>query len=467
MANDGKALKEKLFKDKKNGWQNLSDEELRNIFQYADEYMYFLNNSKTEKEIVQSSKEILIKNGFVDISEKERLNPGDKVFTVNRGRCLYAAVIGQDELESGLKVVAAHGDSPRIDLKQSPLYEDSEIAMLKTHYYGGIKKYQWTNIPLSMHGTVVKTDGEKVNICIGEKDEDPVFTICDLLPHLAGDQMERKLRDGVQGEELNAMIGSIPYDAEDVSEKVKLNILKLLNDQYGIKEVDFASSEIELVPAFKARSTGLDYSMIAAYGQDDKVCCYAGLRALLNVELPRKTAVCVITDKEEVGFNGVTGMFTRVFDTFVMELLEKTGNTKMSALDRTFSNTKALSADVDAAYNPNFPNAFEKNNSAFFGRGMSLVKYTGARGKSGASEAPAEFVAEVRRVFDQVGARYQSCELGKVDKGGGGTIALTLANRGMDVLDVGVPVMGMHSPYEVTSKFDVYQAYKGYQAFLK
>ena len=467
MANDGKALKEKLFKDKKNGWQNLSDEELRNIFQYADEYMYFLNNSKTEKEIVQNSKEILIKNGFVDISEKERLNPGDKVFTVNRGRCLYAAVIGQDELESGLKVVAAHGDSPRIDLKQSPLYEDSEIAMLKTHYYGGIKKYQWTNIPLSMHGTVVKTDGEKVNICIGEKDEDPVFTICDLLPHLAADQMERKLRDGVQGEELNAMIGSIPYDAEDVSEKVKLNILKLLNDQYGIKEVDFASSEIELVPAFKARSTGLDYSMIAAYGQDDKVCCYAGLRALLNVELPRKTAVCVITDKEEVGFNGVTGMFTRVFDTFVMELLEKTGNTKMSALDRTFSNTKALSADVDAAYNPNFPSAFEKNNSAFFGRGMSLVKYTGARGKSGASEAPAEFVAEVRRVFDQVGARYQSCELGKVDKGGGGTIALTLANRGMDVLDVGVPVMGMHSPYEVTSKFDVYQAYKGYQAFLK
>lgn len=467
MANDGKTLKEKLFKDKKNGWQNLSDEELKNIFQYADEYMYFLNNSKTEKEIVQNSKEILIKNGFVDISEKDSLKPGDKVFSVNRGRCLYAAVIGQDELESGLRVVAAHGDSPRIDLKQSPLYEDNEIAMLKTHYYGGIKKYQWTNIPLSMHGTVVKPDGEKVNICIGEKDEDPIFTICDLLPHLAGEQMERRLKEGVQGEELNAMIGSIPYDCDDVSERVKLNVLKLLNEQYGIKEIDFASSEIELVPAFKARSTGLDYSMIAAYGQDDKVCCYAGLRALLNVELPRKTAVCVITDKEEVGFNGVTGMYTRIFDAFVIELLEKTGNTKMSALDRTFSNTKALSADVDAAYNPNFPSAFEKNNSAFFGKGMSLVKYTGARGKSGASEAPAEFVAEVRRIFDQVGAKYQSCELGKVDKGGGGTIALTLANRGMDVLDVGVPVMGMHSPYEVTSKFDVYQAYKGYQAFLK
>ena len=467
MANDGKALKEKLFKDKKNGWQNLSDEELKNIFQYADEYMYFLNNSKTEKEIVQNSKEILIKNGFVDISQKETLKPGDKVFSVNRGRCLYAAVIGQDDVENGLNVVAAHGDSPRIDLKQTPLYEDSEIAMLKTHYYGGIKKYQWTNIPLSMHGTVVKTDGEKVNICIGEREEDPIFTICDLLPHLAGEQMERKLREGVQGEELNAMIGTIPYDSEDVSERVKLNVLRLLNEQYGIKEIDFSSSEIELVPAFKARSAGLDHSMIAAYGQDDKVCCYAGLRALLNVELPKRTAVCVITDKEEVGFNGVTGMYTRIFDAFVIELLEKTGNTKISALDKTFSNTKALSADVDAAYNPNFPSAFEKNNSAFFGRGMSLVKYTGARGKSGASEAPAEFVAEVRRIFDQVGAKYQSCELGKVDKGGGGTIALTLANRGMDVLDVGVPVMGMHSPYELTSKFDVYQAYKGYQAFLK
>ena len=467
MASDGRALKERLFLNKNNGWKNLSDEELKNIFQYADEYMYFLNNSKTEKEIVQNSKEILIKNGFVDISQKETLNPGDKVFSVNRGRCLYAAVIGQDEIEKGLNVVAAHGDSPRIDLKQSPLYEDSEIAMLKTHYYGGIKKYQWTNIPLSMHGTVVKPDGEKVTICIGEKDEDPIFTICDLLPHLAGDQMERKLRDGVQGEELNAMIGTIPYDSEDVTERVKLNVLRLLNEQYGIKEVDFASSEIELVPAFKARSAGLDHSMIAAYGQDDKVCCYAGLRALLNVEVPKRTAVCVITDKEEVGFNGVTGMYTRIFDAFVIELLEKTGNNKISALDKTFSNTKALSADVDAAYNPNFPSAFEKNNSAFFGRGMSLVKYTGARGKSGASEAPAEFVAEVRRIFDQVGARYQSCELGKVDKGGGGTIALTLANRGMDVLDVGVPVMGMHSPYELTSKFDVYQAYKGYQAFLK
>lgn len=463
---DGKELKEKLFANRKNGWENLTDEELRNIFQYAEEYMYYLNNSKTEKEIVQNSKEILIKNGFVDISEKETLNPGDKVFYSNRGRCLYVAIIGKDNLENGFKIVAAHGDSPRIDLKQNPLYEDCGLGMLKTHYYGGIKKYQWTNIPLSIHGTVVKPNGEKINICIGEKEEDPIFTISDLLPHLAGEQMERKLKEGVQGEELNVLAGSIPYDSDDVSERVKLNILRLLNERYGIKEIDFASSEIELVPAFKAKSMGFDYSLIAGYGQDDKVCCYAALRAIIDTENPRKTAVCVITDKEEVGFNGVTGMYARIFDNFALELLEKTGNIKASSLDKAFSNTQAISADVDAAYNPNFSNAFERNNTAYFGRGMSLVKYTGARGKSGASEAPAEFVAELRNIFDEANARYQACELGKVDKGGGGTIALTLANRGMDVADVGVPVMGMHSPYEITSKFDVYQAYKGYHAFL-
>ena len=465
--NDGKELKERLFADKKNGWENLSDDELKAIFQYADEYMYYLNTSKTEKEIVQNSKEILLKNGFVDISEREVLNPGDKVFYVNRGRCIYAAVIGTDNMESGLRVVAAHCDSPRIDLKQNPLYEDNGLGMFKTHYYGGIKKYQWTNIPLSIHGTIVKPDGEKVTICIGEKEEDPIFTISDLLPHLAGEQMERKLKEGVQGEELNVLVGSIPYDSEEVSEKVKLNILRLLNERYGIKEVDFTSSEIELVPAFKAKSMGFDYSLVAGYGQDDKVCCYAALRAIIDTINPRKTALCVLTDKEEVGFNGVTGMYTRIFDTFVLELLEKTGNTKAISLDRTFSNTQAISADVDAAYNPNFPSAFEKYNTAHLNKGMSIVKYTGARGKSGASEAPAEFVAELRKVFDEVGARYQACELGKVDKGGGGTIALTLANRGMDVVDIGVPVMGMHSPYEITIKFDIYQAYKGYRAFYK
>ena len=467
MSNEGKALKEKLFNLKKSGWEKLSDEELSEIFKFADEYMYYLNSSKTEKEIVQNSKEILLKNGFVDVEEKENLQPGDKVFYVNHGRSLYVAVIGEEPLTNGMRVVAAHGDSPRIDLKQNPFYEDGELAMLKTHYYGGIKKYQWTNIPLSMHGTVVKPNGEKVEISIGEREEDPVFTISDLLPHLAGEQMERKLKDGVQGEELNILMGSIPYEDDTVSERVKLNVLNLLNEIYGITEVDFVSSEIEFVPAFKAKSLGLDYSMVGAYGQDDKVCCYTALRGILNVEHPRKTAVCILTDKEEVGFNGVTGMCTMIFETFIHELLDKKGENSPSALQKVFSKSKAISADVDAGYDPNYPSAFEKNNTSFMGKGLTVVKYTGARGKSGASEAPCELVAELRKIYENAGVRYQACELGKVDKGGGGTIALTLANRGMEVVDSGVPVVGMHSPYEITSKYDVYAAYKGYEAFYK
>lgn len=462
-----KDLKEKLFKNKKTGWEKLSDEELKNIFQFADEYMYYLNSSKTEKAIIKNSKDILIKNGFVDISEKEELKPGDKIFYVNRGRNLFIAVIGEKNLEEGMRIVASHSDSPRIDLKQNPVYEDTDLAMLKTHYYGGIKKYQWVNIPLSMQGIVVKPNGEKIEINIGEKDEDPIFTISDLLPHLAQEQMKKNASEVVEGEQLNVLMGSIPYKDDEVPERVKLNVMKLLYDRYGITECDFASSEIEMVPAYKARSTGLDYSMIAGYGQDDKVCCYTGLRAILDIENPKHTAVCILTDREEVGFDGISGMQSQIFDTFVLEMLEKTGNTKPSSLNKTYSNTKALSADVDAAYNPNFAYAFEKNNTGYFGKGISLVKYTGARGKSGASEAPAEFVAEIRKIFDDENIKYQACELGRVDKGGGGTIALTLANRGMEVLDAGVPVMGMHSPYEITSKVDVYNAYKGYRAFFK
>ena len=461
-----KDLKEKLFKNKKTGWEKLSDEELKNIFQFADEYMYYLNSSKTEKAIIKNSKDILIKNGFVDISEKEELKPGDKIFYVNRGRNLFIAVIGEKNLEEGMRIVASP-DSPRIDLKQNPVYEDTDLAMLKTHYYGGIKKYQWVNIPLSMQGIVVKPNGEKIEINIGEKDEDPIFTISDLLPHLAQEQMKKNASEVVEGEQLNVLMGSIPYKDDEVPERVKLNVMKLLYDRYGITECDFASSEIEMVPAYKARSTGLDYSMIAGYGQDDKVCCYTGLRAILDIENPKHTAVCILTDREEVGFDGISGMQSQIFDTFVLEMLEKTGNTKPSSLNKTYSNTKALSADVDAAYNPNFAYAFEKNNTGYFGKGISLVKYTGARGKSGASEAPAEFVAEIRKIFDDENIKYQACELGRVDKGGGGTIALTLANRGMEVLDAGVPVMGMHSPYEITSKVDVYNAYKGYRAFFK
>ena len=460
-----KELKEKLFKNKKTGWERLSDDELRDIFKFADEYMYYLNLSKTEKEIIRNSKDILIKNGFVDISEKETLKPGDKVFFVNKGRNIFAAVIGRESVEKGLRIVAAHSDSPRIDLKQTPVYEDNGLVMLKTHYYGGIKKYQWTNIPLSMHGVFVKTSGERIEIALGEKEEDPIFTISDLLPHLAQEQMKKTLAEGVEGEQLNVLMGSIPYNDDEISERVKLNILKLLNDRYGIKESDFMSSEIEMVPAYKARSTGLDYSMVAGYGQDDKVCCYTGIRALLEVNDPKNTALCILTDREEVGFDGVSGMMSQVFERFVLELLEKTGCNSISSLHKAFTNSKVLSADVDAAYNPNYAYAFEKLNTGYLGKGISLVKYTGARGKSGSSEAPAEFVAEVRKLWDDNNVKYQSCELGRVDKGGGGTIALTLANRGMEVLDAGVPVMGMHSPYEITSKVDIYNAYKGYRAF--
>lgn len=462
---EGSSLKEKLFNVKKSGWNNLGDEELEAIFKYADEYMYFLNNSKTEKDVVKTSKEVLLKNGFKEITEKEELNLGDKVFYINRNRSIYAAVIGEDPIENGLRIIAAHGDSPRIDLKQNPLYEDSDFALFKTHYYGGIKKYQWTNIPLSMHGLIVKPNGEKIEINIGEKEEDPIFTISDLLPHLAQEQMERKLKEGIKGEELNILVGSIPFDDEKITERIKLNILKLLNDKYGIKEIDFTSSEIEFVPAFKARSLGFDSSMVAAYGQDDKACCYAALRAILNINQPKKTAVCILTDKEEIGFVGNTGMESRTFDVFVAELLDKTGKNKPNALDKTFTNTKVISADVEAAFNPTFSGEYEKNNCAYMGKGVTIIKYGGVRGKSGASEASAEFVAELRNIYENANVKYQSCQLNKVDKGGGGTIALVLANRGMDVIDSGVPVMGMHSPYEITSKYDLYYLYKGYEAF--
>lgn len=463
----GKELKQKLCINKKVGWDDLKEGENEAIFRFADEYMYYLNQSKTEKEIIKTSKEILIKNGFVDISEKEVLHPGDKVFFINKDRNVYAAVIGEGKLVDGFNMIAAHADSPRIDLKPKPLYEDSEIALFKTHYYGGIKKYQWTNIPLALHGLAVRKNGEKVNIVIGEENEDPIFTISDLLPHLAREQMQKKLSEGVEGEELNILVGTIPYEDEEVSERVKLNILNILYEKYGLTEEDLVSSEMEFVPAFKARSLGFDSSMVAAYGQDDKICCYTALRGIIEIDKPQRTAICVLTDREEVGFDGVTGMFSQIFDTFVAELLNKTNENFPNALQKTFMNSKALSADVDAAYNPSFSYAFEKNNTAYLGKGITLVKYTGAGGKSGSSEAPAEFMAEVRRVFERAEARYQAGELGRVDKGGGGTIALTLANRGINVVDAGVPVMGMHSPYEITSKYDVYQAFKGYREFYK
>ena len=461
----GEELKERLFNTKKNGWENTSDEEKEKIFNYCQGYMDFLNRSKTEREIVKNAEQMARERGYRDISEFESLNPGDKVYYVNRGKNLFLAVIGTESIENGVNIIGSHADSPRLDLKPNPLYEDKEFAYFKTHYYGGIKKYQWTAIPLSMHGVIVKTNGETVEVNIGENENDPIFTITDLLPHLAQDQMQKKLKDGVEGENLNLLIGSIPYKDSKVSEKVKLNILDILNRKYGITERDFISAEIELVPAFKCRSLGFDESLIAGYGQDDKVCVYTSLTAILGIENPRKTAVCLLADKEEIGSMGNTGMESNVFSTFLSEILNKLNINRPNLLDKVLCNSKMLSADVDAGLDPIYTSVADLNNACYLNRGVGMNKYTGVAGKSNASDANAEFLAYVRNIFESNNVDYQMAELGKVDKGGGGTIAYILANKGVDVVDCGVGVLSMHAPYEVTSKYDVYQAYKGYMAF--
>ena len=464
--NEAEELKKKLFNQKKNGWEEKSEQEKQAIFDYANGYINYMNRSKTEREIIENSEQIAREHGFKSIYEYENLNAGDKVYYNNRGKSMYLAVIGNQSIEEGINIVGAHADSPRLDLKPNPLYEDTGFAYFKTHYYGGIKKYQWTAIPLSIHGVIVKTNGEKINEKIGEDEQDPIFTITDLLPHLAQEQMKKKLAEGIEGEDLNLLIGSIPFDA-DVPEKVKLNILNILNLKYGITEKDLLSSELELVPAMQCRSMGFDNSMVAGYGQDDKICVYTSLTALMNIQNPNKTAVCIIADKEEIGSMGNTGMESHAFDTFISEILNKLGVNRPNLLDKVFCNSKMLSADVDAGLDPIYASVSEKNNSSYLGRGIGLNKYTGAKGKSGASDANAEFVAEVRRIFEENNVRYQIAELGRVDVGGGGTIAYILANKGIDVIDCGVPVLSMHSPYEVTSKFDLFEAYRGYEAFWK
>ena len=457
-------LREKLFDKKENGWKKVNDEEKKKIFEYSKGYMDFLNKAKTEREFVKNAKELADKNGFKDIMEFNTLKPGDKVYFVNRNKSMYLAIIGTESIENGLHIIGSHVDSPRLDLKPNPLYEDTEMAYFKTHYYGGIKKYQWTTIPLSIHGTIVKTNGEKIDICIGEDENDPIFTITDLLPHLAKDQMEKKLKNGIDGEDLNLLIGSIPYD-EKGKDQVKLNILNILNQKYGITEADLTSTEIELVPAFKARSLGFDESMVAGYGQDDKVCAYTSLSAMMELEDVKNTAICILSDKEEIGSMGNTGMESHMFDFFISEILNKLGVNRPNLLDKVFCFSKMLSSDVDAGFDPIYASVSDKTNAGFLGKGISLNKYTGARGKSGASDANAEYVAWVRNVLEKNDISYQIAELGKVDVGGGGTIAYIIANKGADVIDCGVPVLSMHAPYEVTSKFDVYSAYKTYKAF--
>ena len=468
QKSEGKLLEEKLFNVRKCGWKDTSDEKVNMIMKFSDEYMYFLNKSKTEREVSTFAKDVLEKNGFRNIDILDDISVGDKIYYINREKSVYAAIIGKSGLESGLNILGAHMDSPRLDLKPNPVYEDTGFAYFNTQYYGGIKKYQWTTIPLAIHGVIVKTNGEKVTLNIGEDENDPIFTITDLLPHLAAEQMKKTLSNGVEGEDLDLLVGSIPYNDDSVSEKVKLNTLKLLYDKYGITEADFLSAEIELVPAFKARSLGFDSSMVAAYGQDDKVCCYTAMRALIDMkEIPEKTSILILADKEEIGSMGNTGMESQVFDNFIAELLTKAGINRPNLLNKVFCKSAMLSADVGSAYDPLYASVSDRKNVSYAGFGVSLNKYTGGRGKGGSSDAGAEFVGKIRNLFESNNILYQIDELGKVDAGGGGTIAYILADKGVDVIDCGVAVLSMHAPYEVTSKYDVYTTYEAYKAFLE
>ncbi len=463
-----KELYEKLKYTRKNVYKDGDMEERKTMLDFADGYRVFLDNGKTERECVKEAIEMAQANGFVPFEEKSDLKAGDKVYFLNRDKNIMLVVVGEDDIEKGLNIVGAHIDSPRLDLKQNPLFESDGFAMFKTHYYGGIKKYQWTAIPLAIHGVVCKKNGEKVEISIGEKDDDPVFTITDLLPHLAKDQMSKTMLEGIEGEALNVLIGGIGVGSDEISERVKYNILNILSIGYDITESDFISAELEVVPAFKARNVGLDNSFVGAYGQDDRVCAYTALKSIFDIETPTKTAVCLLVDKEEIGSVGNTGMLSRFFDMAVLELINKLkGNCDMLSFNRTISNSACLSSDVGAAFDPNYPSVSEKNNQSFAGGGLVLMKYTGSRGKSGASDASAEFVSEITSILDNNNVIWQTSELGKVDQGGGGTIAMYVANLNMDVIDCGVPVLSMHSPFEVTAKGDIYMAYKAYKAFYK
>lgn len=453
-----------ILNKKECGWKNIDENKKNEVLAFSDSYIGFLNSSKTEREANKNIIKELEQNGFTNINDTDSLNVGDKVYFNNRGKSVFAAIIGKNNIEKGLNIIGAHIDSPRLDLKPNPVYEDAKLALFKTHYYGGIKKYQWTTIPLAIHGVVVKPSGDKIEINIGEDKDDPIFTITDILPHLAQKQYEKKIGEAIEGESLNLLIGSIPSNDSD---SVKENVLQILNEKYDISEIDFYSSELEVVPAFNARSLGFDKSMVSGYGQDDKVCAYATLEAIIDCDTFDYTNVAIFADKEEIGSVGNTGMYSEMFDNFINMLLDKTNTNAPSALNRTYCNSRMLSADVGSGIDPNYQDVSEVNNASHIGYGVELNKYTGARGKSGASDANAEFVAYVRDVFETNNVKYQVSELGKVDIGGGGTIAYILANKGIDVLDCGVPVISMHSPYEVTSKYDIYCAYLGYKAFFE
>ena len=452
-----------------NAWLSYSKSDRKELNEVADSYMEFLSKCKTERECVKEIVFMARKAGYKDladiISKGKHLKHGDKVYAVGMGKTVALFNLGNEPFENGMNILGAHIDSPRLDLKQNPLYEDGGMAYLNTHYYGGIKKYQYVTIPLAMHGVVAKTDGTMVEISIGEADDEPVFTITDILIHLASEQMEKKANKAVEGENLDVLVGSIPIKTKE-KDPVKNNILKILKEKYSIEEDDFVSAEIEIVPAGRARSLGLDESMILSYGQDDRVCAYTSLVAFLATSEVERTGVCLLVDKEEIGSVGATGMRSRFFENTLAEVMNAAGAYSDLAMRRCLQNSRMLSSDVSASYDPLYATVFDKQNSAYFGHGVVFNKYTGARGKSGSNDANAEFMAEIRGILDAGNIRYQTCELGKVDAGGGGTIAYIMSLYGMDVIDCGVAVLSMHAPYEVTSKSDIYEATKAYRAFL-
>ncbi|MEJ8552917.1 aminopeptidase [Tepidibacter sp. Z1-5] len=453
----------------KNAWKNLKDGDMDALMSYSKEYMDFLDNGKTERRCVDYIIKKAKEQGYISLEEaleNNNIKAGSKIYANNKDKGVALFVVGQNDIEKGMKIVGSHIDSPRLDLKPFPLYEDGNLALLKTHYYGGIKKYQWTSIPLSMHGVVYTKDGNKVDVNIGDDENDPIVYISDLLIHLAKDQMGKKLAEGITGEGLNVLIGHIPLKDEE-KDAVKKSVLKLLNEKYQMTEEDFLTAEIEIVPAGKARDVGLDRSMIAAYGHDDRVCTFAGLKGIFEVENPEYTAVGLFVDKEEVGSMGNTGMQSRFFENTVAEIINAQGDYNDLKLRRALGNSKVLSADVTCGFDPNFPDVVDKRNAAFIGHGVVVSKYTGARGKSGCNDANAEFLSEIRKTFDGNDVTWQVGELGKVDQGGGGTIAYILANYGAEVVDCGVALLSMHAPMELASKVDCYETFKAYRGFLK
>lgn len=460
---DIKELKKDLFLEHKNGLKSADSQLLEKINAYCEDYKLFLDNAKTEREAAKIAIAMAEKKGFVPFEYGKKYNAGDKVYFNNRGKTVAFAVIGKLTADKGINITAAHIDSPRLDLKPNPLYEEIELALFKTHYYGGIKKYQWTAIPLALHGVFALKDGTVKEVTIGEKDDEPKFVINDLLPHLAAEQSKRTLNEGIKGEELNVLIGSHPFKDDDGSELVKLNILKLLNQKYGVTEADFLSAELEIVPAFKAYDIGFDRSMVGAYGQDDRVCAYPALTAVLEVEAPEKTALAILADKEEIGSMGNTGLESDFLRFVVGDIADMQGVNHTVAL----RNSKCLSADVNAGLDPTFQDVSERRNASQLNYGVVVTKYTGARGKAGTSDASAEYMAYVRNMLDTAGIVWQTGELGKVDAGGGGTVAQYVANMGVDVVDLGVPVLSMHAPFETTAKFDVYMCYRAMYEFMK